>query len=106
MLEGRKQPRARVRFLVQILAVYDSDLSELAAVENVSSAGTRLVTARHWEPGSHVILKSISEGNVWGRVRVVYCRAVSPKSFAVGLNFLIQTSQLKATKRSPAKISE
>lgn len=100
-LESRKYPRTARRFLVQILAVQDSRLSELAAVENVSSGGTRLVTERQWENGAHVILKFLSSGTVWGRARVVYCQAVRAKVFAVGLDFVIQTSLLQAIRVLP-----
>ena len=93
--EGRKQQRVRDRFLAQILAIHDPKLTELAAVENVSSLGFRLVTERLWEPGAHVILTS-STGNVWARARVVYCQSVGAGAFAVGLNFLTQTSVWKA----------
>jgi len=93
--EGRKQPRTRDRFLAQILSVLDPMLTELAAVENVSSHGSRLVTERLWEPGAHVILNS-STGNVWARARVVYCQSVGAGAFAVGLDFLTQTSDWQA----------
>lgn len=106
MLEGRKQRRTPKRFLVQILAVHDSNLSELAAVENVSSAGTRLVTDRQWEPGARVILKSLSKGKAWGTARVVYCQAASPKSFAVGLSFLVPSPGELASNPRPAGISQ
>ena len=93
--EGRKQSRTHDRFLAQILSVCDPRLTELAAVENVSSHGSRLVTERLWEPGAHVILCS-STGNVWARARVAYCQSVGVGAFAVGLNFLTQTSEWEA----------
>lgn len=91
MLEGRKHARTPERFLVQILAVQDSRLAELAMVENVSSRGTRLATQRSWEPGSHVTLKCYATGIPWTRARVVYCQDKGSKEFGVGLNFLTQT---------------
>ena len=91
-LEGRQHKRIPERFLVQILAVRDSLLTEIATVENVSSHGTRLATERVWEPGSHVILKRSSTDNPWARARVVYCQVKGSEEFAVGLNFLGQTS--------------
>lgn len=99
-MEARKQPRTPDRFIVQIHAVHDSRLAEVAKVENVSSSGARLTTERYWEPGCHVIFKS-STGNVWARARVVYCQAINGKAFAVGLNFLIQTSDWE-TRTQPS----
>lgn len=95
LLEGRKQRRTPQHFLVQILAVHDSRLEDLATVENASPTGARLATERLWEPGAHVVLKSSPNGN-WARARVVYCQTVSAKSFAVGLNFLTRTSDWEA----------
>jgi PilZ domain-containing protein len=100
MLEGRKQLRTLERFLVQISAVDDSRLAELVSAENVSSRGLRVATERFWEPGSHVLLKSPT-GNLWARARVVYCQAVNGKAFAVGLDFLTQTSDWE-TRNEPS----
>ena len=87
LLEGRKQPRAPERFLVQMSAVYDPRMSELVSVENLSPQGVRLTTERPWEPGSHVDLTR-PNGEKWARARVVYCHANGDKRFAVGLNLL------------------
>ena len=103
VIEGRKQPRTRQRFLVQIFAVRDPVLTEIATVEDVSSNGSRPVTWRLWEPGLHVDLKSpTGTGNLWARARVVYCRAVSGKAFSVGLNLLTQTSDREVRSISSA----
>ncbi len=87
LLEGRKQPRASERFLVQMSAVYDPRMSELVSVENVSPQGTRVMTARPWEAGSHVELTR-PNGDRYARARVVYCQPLDGKGFAVGLNLL------------------
>jgi|SRR5690348_12215704 hypothetical protein len=92
MLEGRKHTRTPKRFLVQISAVHDPRLTGIASVENVSERGTRLTTWRSWELGSHLELKSPSTRDTWARARVVYCMALDTKAFAVGLDFLTQTS--------------
>jgi hypothetical protein len=60
MLEGRKQARTLQRFMVQISAVRDPRLVDMAFVENLSSRGARVATERLWEPGSHVDVKSRS----------------------------------------------
>jgi hypothetical protein len=104
MLEGRKQARTREGLPVQIIAVHDSLKAELAMVQNVSLHGAQLATERPWEPGSHVILKSPTTGNSWARARVVYCEASQvqgSKEFAVGLDFLTQTSDWE-TRSNPS----
>lgn len=98
MLEGRKHHRIAMRSLVQICAAHDPGVAELTTVENVSLHGARLTTPRYWEAGSHVEVKSTSGEFLWpvvprGRARVVYCNAMSGKGFAIGLEFLPQTSK-------------
>ncbi len=58
LTEGRKYRRSPKRFLVQVYAVHDSLLDGIATVENVSLRGTRVLTWRAWESGSHLELKS------------------------------------------------
>ena len=85
LLEGRKHTRTAERFLVQVSSVHDPRLTELASVENQSPNGVRLATERSWELGSHVDVKAV--GNLKVRARVVYCRALGLKKFAVGQHF-------------------
>ena len=82
LLEGRKQPRTAERLLVQISAVRDPRLYELASIENRSLNGLRVATERPWELGSHVEVKSYT-GELKGRARVVYCQALGEKSYGV-----------------------
>jgi len=49
MHEGRKQPRTPDEFPVQLSAVRDPVLTELARVENLSPKGVRLTTEGPWE---------------------------------------------------------
>lgn len=92
LLEGRKHSRTAERLLVQVSSVHDPLLTELASVENQSPGGVRLATERLWELGSHVDVKSVS-GNLRARARVVYCKALGPKKFVVGLNILSRDSE-------------
>lgn len=85
LLEGRKYSRKPERFLVQVSSVHDPLLTELALVENQSLYGVRLAAGRSWEPGSHVDVRTIAD-NTKARARVVYCQALGPKKFVVGLN--------------------
>ena len=83
MLEYRKEPRFPMQFLI-MSSVQDHHQEEWVSVENVSLHGVRVATARAWEPGSHVAVRSIN-GDLTNRARVVYCQRVSDKEFAVGL---------------------
>ena len=87
LFDGRKQIRTDERFLVMVSSVYDPLLTELASVEDLSPKGVRLATEQSWELGSHVDVKSVS-GDLSARARVVYCNALGPKKFVVGLNIL------------------
>jgi PilZ domain len=91
MLEGRKHLRTPERFLVQISALHDPLQAEVTSVENISFHGVRVTTERPWEPGAHVAIKSAT-GELMGRARVVYCQAIGPRAFAVGLDLLTRTN--------------
>ena len=102
LLEGRKEPRVPERMLVQISAVHDPRLEELASIENLSPRGARIKTERSWEPGCHVDVKT-NPGQLRARARVVYCQAVGPKTFMVGLNFLQPNVGEMGSEPTPAK---
>ena len=91
LLEGRKQPRTPDRFLMQISAVHDPLLNDLAFVENLSLRGLRVTSGRSWELGAYVDIES-SARDLTARARVVYCQPLNATTFAVGLNFLTQTN--------------
>jgi len=98
-LEGRRHPRTAERFLVQVSSVEDPHLTELASVENYSLNGARVASERSWELGSHVDLKSVA-GSLKGRALVVYCQALGPRKFVVGLNiFSRDGEQAKPSKK-------
>lgn len=87
LLGGRKHLRTDEHFLVQVSSVHEPLLAELASVENQSPSGVRVATERSWELGLHVDVKSVA-GDLSARARVVYCKALGPKRFVVGLNIL------------------
>ena len=93
LLEGRKNARNPKQFLIQVSAVHEPRLAGMATVINVSLRGARVTTWRSWELGSQLDIESPTTGDNWARARVVYCLPVSSKEFAVGLDFLNQTSQ-------------
>ena len=92
LLEGRKHPRTAERILVQVSSVHNPRSTELACIENQSTYGVRLATQQSWELGSQVDVKAIAR-NLKARARVVYCNALGPKKFAVGLNILIREGE-------------
>ena len=102
LLEGRKEQRVPERILVQVSAVHDPLVEELAPVENLSFRGARIKTERPWELGSHVDLKA-QPGDLKARARVVYCQAAGLKTFAVGLNFLQTNGADSRSEPTPAK---
>lgn len=93
--EGRKYPRTGGRFLVQVSSVRDPLLTEVASVENQSPGGLQLATARSWELGLHVDVKSVARNltSLNARTRVVYCHAVGPSRFFVGLDILSRDAE-------------
>lgn len=98
LLEGRRHLRTGERFLVLVSSVHDPLLTELVSVENQSPGGVRVATERSWELGLHVDVKSVA-GDLSARARVVYCKALGPKKFVVGLNILSRDgNQSKLTK--------
>ena len=85
LLEGRKHPRTSERFLVQVSSAHDP---------RGASA-----TERSWELGSHVDVEAIAR-ELRARACVVYCKALGPKKFAVGLNLITrEDGQAKPPKK-------
>ena len=74
MLEGRKHPRTRERFLVQISALHDPRLAELVSVENISSHGVRVTMKVDW-PSWVNVTTSMPMGNP-----ALYCGVTSSLS--------------------------
>jgi hypothetical protein len=99
LLDGRKHPRHLERLLVQVSSVLDPLVTGLASVENQSLNGVQLATERSLEAGSHVDVKAVA-GFLNVRARVVYCNALGPKKFVVGLNILSREGgQANAAKK-------
>src|SRR5215469_14106178 len=86
---NRKEPRTPGEFLVRICDVRHPLLTQLATVENLSSGGARLSTERSLELGAHVCVESVVP-ELKAKAQVVYCKAVGPKKFAVGLKILVR----------------
>lgn len=90
-MEGRKEKRDAARVQVLMSSLAQPLLAEQASTENVTSYGMRVQTERPWELGTIVLLKT-PRGEALARARVVYCKAVEPKTFHLGLEFLGRTA--------------
>ena len=82
---GRKEKRSQQRIEVMLSSGGQPVFAELASMENVNSYGVRVRTERPWKPDTRVLIKSSAAE--WVSARVIYCQTMSPKSFAVGLEF-------------------
>lgn len=90
-MEGRKEKRDSRRLQVLLTSVVQPLHAELASTEDITSYGTRVQTARPWELGSIVVLKSL-RGELLARARVIYCKPLQDKTFDLGLEFLLRTN--------------
>lgn len=96
-MEGRREKRNTQSLTVLISCGARPLVAEYASTENVSPYGVRVRTDRPWRLNTRVFLKS-SHGEVWARARVVYCRTLQAKRFAVGLEFLSTTHEWTVQK--------
>jgi len=94
-MEGRKEKRTPESTSVIVSSGLLPVVAEFASTENVSSHGIRLRTDRPWKQGTRVLLQP-SQGGPWMPARVVYCRTLQSKTFAVGLEFLPSASDSMA----------
>ncbi len=86
-MDGRREKRDPRSLTVLISSGAHPVVAEYASTENISPYGVRLRTDRPWRPNTRVLLKA-SHGELWAPARVVYCRTLQAKAFALGLEFL------------------
>lgn len=86
-MDGRREKRNFQSLTVLISCGARPMVAEYASTENVSAYGVRVRTDRPWKVDTRVLLKP-SRGELWAPARVVYCRTLQAKRFAVGLEFL------------------
>jgi hypothetical protein len=65
-------------------------VTEYTRTEN----GARVVTERPWQPGSRLLIRTV-QGDIWARVRVVYCQTLPSNGFAIGISFLAWVGEWK-----------
>ena len=90
MYEIRKEKRNPEKLQVLLSKMTEPLLTESASTENVSSHGMRVRTYRSWKRDTPLIVQS-SEGELWGRAKVVYCQTLPANTFALGLEFVART---------------
>jgi hypothetical protein len=61
--------------------------SEATFTENVSAKGARVVSVRHWEKDSRLVLASRT-GEFRSAARVAYCQPLHGDGYVIGLEFL------------------
>jgi hypothetical protein len=80
----RIQKRTPATVFLQISSANQPFIAELAFTENISLHGVRAVTARAWNPGERVLLKSY-HGSIQSWAKVIYCQELPEARYAVGL---------------------
>jgi hypothetical protein len=90
MHEIRKEKRNPEKLQVLLSQMTEPLLTESASTDNVSSHGMRVRTQRLWKRDTHLIVQS-SEGELWGRAKVVYCQTLPADTFALGIEFVART---------------
>lgn len=92
MIEGRREKRESARFEVQLSNLDHLLVTEWASTQNVNIHGLRIETGRHWQPGTHLLIKSFRDEPL-AIARVVYCQTLRSETFALGLEFLARAGE-------------
>ena len=87
MPTGRSDKRITKEVAVDLARPDASQPREMAIAQNVSARGMRVATEDVWLPGEPVLLSS-PESGFRTQARVVYCKRMENKRFAVGLELL------------------
>lgn len=87
MPTGRSDKRITKEVAVDLARPDASQPKEMAITQNVSARGMRVATEDVWLPGEPVLLSS-PESGFRTQARVVYCKRMENKRFAVGLELL------------------
>ena len=90
--DARKEKRNAETLQILLSRMAEPLLTEAASTDNVSSHGMRVRTYRPWKRDTHLIVQS-SEGELWGRAKVVYCLTLPGNTFALGLEFVARTGE-------------
>jgi hypothetical protein len=82
------------------LAVMLTSLSrtELTLTENISSAGARVVTKKHWSLSESLVIKSL-EGDLQSEARVAYSQPIDENVHAIGLELIAPIGDWQTKER-------
>jgi PilZ domain len=84
-------PRREKRIPMEIPVVLNGHLqvpgAESTFTENVSAKGARVISVRHWERDSQLVLASRT-GEFRSAGRVAYCQPLRGDGYAIGVEFL------------------
>jgi hypothetical protein len=94
MPTGRSEKRTSIEVDVVLSHLNEKSFRETASTENVSSRGLRTITKRMWQPGTQLLV-SFSGEDTQGQARVVYCKRLANKRFAVGLSLSAKARQFE-----------
>jgi PilZ domain-containing protein len=86
----RSEQRISVNESVQLSSMHQPPVTVYTRTQDISPHGARVITHQIWQPGSSLLLKSL-RSDFWAEARVVYWRSFASSTFAIGLEFLIQT---------------
>jgi hypothetical protein len=87
--DGRLGRRIPKRLTAELSHPDESMPKEMTFTENVSTSGARVTTARHWQPGTRVLVTLLRIG-VRSEGRVAYCQRKESGDFAIGVELSAQ----------------
>ena len=86
----RSEQRISANEPVQLSSMHEPSVTESTRTQDISPHGARVITHQIWQPGSSLLISSL-RSDFWAEARVVYWRSFASSTFAIGLEFLIQT---------------
>lgn len=83
---GRTEKRNRVSMDVRLLSLQSPGIIEDTQMDNVSTRGARVLTTQPLQPQEPLLVAS-TDGTLQTHARVVYCKRLAVRRYAVGLKF-------------------
>lgn len=84
-LRGRSERRLPIMVVVQLAkALPQCAAEERTFTDNLSPRGARVFSSHPWKTGEAVMLTSLQEGSICGKV--IYCQRLKDDRYAIGLH--------------------
>lgn len=85
-LRGRTERRLPIMVVVQLAKAPIQGIAEKESTftHDISSRGARVFSSHPWQAGEVVMLTSLQEGSVCGKV--IYCQRLEDNRYAIGLH--------------------